>query len=413
MDSKLKAQENKPVKRSIGKKDKRFNSLAFLSLNLFAILICLFTFNPFLNAAQEDPFPQQLEGDLSRGTSALYRLEFPIAERHFRHAIELRPDHPAPYFFLVMLTWYRLTYDDLLARDHSLEQLLEQQAETVVHVSKQFAKKREGEAVAHLYWGGALGVKGWHHVIRGQWIRAYFSGKKAYANVQKAIELNPELYDAYLGIGMYEYHAATLGPTLKALASFSIRGDKEKALGALRIAKEKSRYVKQEASYFLWFAELKEKRLEDALQKANELIQTFPYSPLFEWCKIQTLFEQGKWEEVLKAGEPFRFLAKLSPQPEGVSSPYQLLLSKVDYHCGVAARNLRKLDMAERYFEEAIAQAAAFGGWKALSTLHLGEILELEGNRSVAMEKYRKVLELPDFSSSHAHARQRLRAHRR
>ena len=263
--------------------------------------------------------------------------------------------------------------------------------------------------MGYLYWGGALGAKGWYHVTRSQWVRAYFSGKKGYSYVKKVAEIDPNVFDAYLGIGMYEYYAATLGPTLKALASFSIRGEKATAMRYLRLAELRSRYVRLEASYFIWNADLEEGRLDEALEKAESLKNAFPTSHLFRWCEIQTLFAQKRWEEVLKRSEEFVYLAESGPQPEGYRSPFERLLSKVYYHCGLSAEHLNRPKQAKLYFDKAIDQYAEFQGWKVLAYLRRGELFDLEGKRMDALGKYRAVLKFRDIWDSHKTARKLIR----
>lgn len=380
-----------------------------LILCFFLFAFSFFSVKTFAEGSQTDAFPLELEADLSAGTTAIYLLDFKSAEKHLQHAIDLQPEHPAAYFFLLMSTWYQLTYDSFLNRSPTLEEVFSERLESAVRQSKKLLKNKETRPIGYLYWGGTLGVKGWYHLTRGQWTRAYFSGKKGYSLLKKSLELNPELYDAHLGIGMYEYYAATLAPTLKALSSFAIRGNKEKALNHLWLAELKSRYVRTEASYFLWNAALEENRLEDAAEKVKVLNGFFPESPLFQWYKIQTLYSQKRWKEVIKNGEEFFLLASQGVQREDALNSYGLLISKVLYHSGMSALYLKNLELAKLYFDRTIDQPADFLGWKVLSYLRQGELFDLKEKRSNALEKYHAVLEFPPFWDSHKTARQRIK----
>lgn len=377
----------------------------------FLSLFILFFLSKELKAQKhnENGFPSILEADLSASATAVYHLQFNSAERHLHHAMLLLPDHPAPYFFMTMLRWYQFTYDSLENKNPVLEKALEYEAERAIQTAKKYVKKNK--ATGFLYWGGALGSKGWYRVMRGQWVRAYFDGKKGYSLMRKVIEIDPQLYDAYLGIGMYEYYAATLGPALRALASFSIRGDKESALRSLQVAQNMSRYVRLEAAYFLWSGAMDEGRLADAKKIAEVLTQSYPESPLFRWCEIQTLFYQKKWVETILKGEKYRedALKVKGPQQGNFVNPFNLLLAKVYYHCGAAAFNLRHFDRAKFYFSKAMEQHSEFVGWKAMAILRMGELLELEGKRNEAIENYKKVLGLPKVWNSHKLAKERLK----
>ncbi len=356
-----------------------------------------------------EAFPPDLEGYLSAGTSAVYNLDFKSAEEQLARAVQIRPDHPAAYFFQLMLIWYRLTYDCLLNRNPPMEKKLLDQAERTIDISKTYIEKSGHPEVGYLYLGGALGAKGWFHVTRNQWVRAYLSGKKGYSNMLKVVELDPEVYDAYLGIGMFEYYAATLGPTLKALASFSIRGDRERALRHLRFAEFKSRFVRLEAAYFQWNAANDEQRYDDAERKAAALTHSFPDSPLFLWCRIKTAFDQKKWDVVMQECERYILRANAGPQREFYLSPYELLMSKVLYHYAVSAWNIRNFRLAKQLLDSVIDQPTEFEGWKSLAYLRRGELFDIEGKRMDAQAKYRAVLKYPDVWDSHKLARQRIR----
>ncbi len=354
-------------------------------------------------------FPPELEADLSAGATAIYYLQFDTARHHLDNIIRIRPDHPAAYFFTAMATWYEITYDSLLHRDSGLDREFEDMIDKTIGVSKRFSKDNATEAAGNLYWGGGLGAKGWRLVSRRQWVKAYLSGKKGFALMQNAMERDPALYDAYLGVGMYEYYAATLGPVLKVLSSFLVRGNREEGLRYLYAAQTKSRYVRMEAAYFMWNAFMDEGRLSEAEEKLAFLMSTIPQSPLFEWCEIQTLFYQKRWEDVLVKGEAYERMAHSGPQPRGRKSPHQLLLAKVYYHCGLAALNLKSIAMAHRYFDRAISEPSAFQGWRTMALLRRGELWDLEGNRAKAEEDYRGAQAMPDVWDSKSIAKARIK----
>ncbi len=358
---------------------------------------------------QVDPFPQKLEADLSAGTTAVYMLDFKTARKHFERAIEIDPDHPAAYFFQLMEIWYELTYDSLANRNSQTEKILEYQAELASRKAEAYTKNPKTAAVGYLYWGGAQGAKGWYHVTRSNWIRAYFAGKKGYAYMQKVLEIDPKLTDAYLGVGMYEYYAATLGPTLKALASFAISGDKAEAVRDLTIAQTQSRFVRFEAAYFLWNAYAMEGNHEEAHRRALELKKSFPESPLFRWCEVCVLLQEKKWHDALKVCEEYSALTFSGPQDENARNPFHKLLTKIYYHAGLAAYNLGDIQRAKTYFDKTIDQECEFQGWKVLAYLRRGEIFDIENKRMEAQAKYRAVLKYPDVYDSHKIARRRIR----
>lgn len=377
-------------------------TLAFAALSIFFLHV------PARAELSPEAFPRELEADLSAGATAIYHLDFEAAERHLNNAVRLHPGHPAAYFFFAMAKWYELSYDSLLRRDPRIEKQFEQHADRAIAVAKKFSKRRETEAAGNLYWGGGLGAKGWNHVARRQWVRAYFAGKKGYGLLKRAVQIEPALYDAYLGVGMYEYYAATLGPVLKALSSFVVRGNREQALKYMGWAETRSRYVRTEAAYFLWNAAIDENRLGDAHAKIRELLHIFPRSPLFLWCEVQTLYVERRWEEVIRKCREYSHGALAGPDPQDHRRPERLILAKVYFHQAAAEFNLKRYDQARAMFERCAREPAEFSGWKSMANLRLGELDDMEGHRERAIQRYRAVLALPDAWDSHDLARHRL-----
>ena len=85
---------------------------------------------------------------------------------------------------------------------------------------------------------------------RKSWLTAYIDGRRAYRNAGKAVALDPALYDAYLGIGAFDYYVATLSGFVRALA-FTGGGDKAQGLAKLRLAAERGRFSRVAAKLLL------------------------------------------------------------------------------------------------------------------------------------------------------------------
>ena len=84
--------------------------------------------------------------------------------------------------------------------------------------------------------GAAYGVSSRLLCTRKEWIKAYFQGRKAIGFVRKAAALDPELYDAYVGIGMYEYYNGVYSHVDKVLAKLRFGGNRLQGIEHLKIA---------------------------------------------------------------------------------------------------------------------------------------------------------------------------------
>ena len=65
------------------------------------------------------------------------------------------------------------------------------------------------------------------------------------------MELDPTLYDAYVGLGIYDYFIDTMSGVQAVLAAHLIHGDKARGLRELQLAIDKSQHARVEAMTFL------------------------------------------------------------------------------------------------------------------------------------------------------------------
>jgi hypothetical protein len=112
-------------------------------------------------------------------------------------------------------------------------------------------KKGDPTGEIRLCLGGALGLKGRWDAIQGHWLAAYKNGKKAFDVQDEAIKSNPELYDAYLGVGIFHYYVAVLPAAVKIFARMIFGGSKAQGLREINLAKDKGRFSRTAALLFL------------------------------------------------------------------------------------------------------------------------------------------------------------------
>jgi len=143
----------------------------------------------------------------------LYHLEYAKARDQFDLYNQKNPNDPAGYFFKTATDWWQLAqeYDQQLPQ---IEQQLEEDYQTTVKVADVLldtATDARTRGLACLYEGGAQGLKGRWLVTQHPMGESLFHREKADTTCyRKALEYDPTLYDAYLGLGIYDYFTDTL-----------------------------------------------------------------------------------------------------------------------------------------------------------------------------------------------------------
>ena len=135
-------------------------------------------------------------------------------------------------------------------------------------------------------------------------MNAYFLGRRGNALLRKAIEFDPKLYDAYMGLGIYDYFTDTLPGVQGVLAALLIHGDKHRGLKELQWAIDKGNHARIEAMMFLIEIYTSEENTPDkALPLAEALRKEFPQSYVMHLTEATVLYQMKKWPEMVKEAQ--------------------------------------------------------------------------------------------------------------
>lgn len=123
--------------------------------------------------------------------------------------------------------------------------------------------------------------------------------KKCKKHMNKAIEKNPNRYDAYLAIGIFNFYAANIPPGLKFLASIlGITGNEALGLVQLQQAASNSSWLQNHAAFVLTYAYGHTKKNYSGAQTyLGQLIKRFPNNPHFLHLKGEYAMRARQFEE--------------------------------------------------------------------------------------------------------------------
>lgn len=323
------------------------------------------------------------EAVVQRGLDALYMSDYEGAERIFAEAMSARPGDPVPSLGRATAVWWRMEND--FAEPGSAD---EKEFAAAVKQAVADAKKARGAggAEAYLYLGAAYGLRGRREAALRQWFGAYFDGRRAYRNARKAVKLNPELYDAYLGLGAFDYYVATLSRFVRALA-FTSGGGRDKGLSELDLA-TRGRYSGVAARLLIvgidWTFE---KKPQDAWKILEELHRRYPASPMIDAMRLIGLFQ-------LRDGPGLKTEARIFLDKAERGAPFFRPADRPAgrYFLGLGEQLSGEYPQALAEYEEALKDVPA--GHKMRSMLHLfmGECRDLQGRRDDAAALYRQAL---------------------
>ena len=265
------------------------------------------------------------------------------------------PHHPAPYFFKAaayqdwMSTFRTIRYEEKLV--HNIDEAI-RRGESML---------RQGQDPwISFYVGAAYGYRALFRFRKHDWISAYLDAEKGVEHFKEALEREPLLYDAYLGLGSYHYWRSAKSETIRLIA-FWIPDKRELGLEQLRFAFKHGRYAVHEAGYDLVAAYYDAGQNEKAMEILSQIIQEKEKPGLPDlYYKGRLLIRFKKWQAV---EHTFRELLKAIQSQDIVSVGYQV---ECQYWIAVALAAQNKKAEARNMVEQALLLGEKRNGYKEL-----------------------------------------------
>ena len=328
----------------------------------------------------------------------IYAIKVEEADKAVDAIIKKYPNHPFGHFGKAMTAWAKFEYQQERS-NAKLDDEYVKLTDRVAKIGEAWLKKHPKDENAYMCLGGIYGLRARLAVTQHRWVKAYFDGKKAVRRMRKAIKINPELYDAYLGLGMYEYYAGTLPGVVGILSKiFFISGNAEKGLKYLTICSEKGYFNKTAAKLILIeiYTQYKGKYSNPKLSVkwSQELMAEYPMHPLMHFVLIASLYEDGQIQKVQDEG--FKYLKYIEEKRTIYTKNY---LPRAYLTVATSYLAQMKLDEAEKYFLKSVdtlGEKDIAPRWAVWSIVRLGNIYDLKGDRKKAMEYYNKALSYED-----------------
>lgn len=353
---------------------------------------------------------QNAEIHLDEGLRRLYSLDYQESRDAFRKLIELEPDNPFGYLFEAGGIWWQSSMEyGLFKGTPTLQGLFEQDIEAALRKADTMteSKDKPQRADGHFVMGMTLGTRGQWGLMRGHWWQAYRDGKKAIKHLKKCVKTDEHYYDAYLGLGVFDYQAARLPGVVTVLAG--IDGDEKRGLERIQLAVENGRYGWRQAAQMLSSIYILDKRdWARALNVVLRLQKAVPESPYFDFLALY--LKQRLGDQKGSLADARLLFEKAKENPESFRRKQLSLLCGLSADQCLAGPDVRgALPWLDRALEETAAEKPGIvydSAWHTMLRLYRGLGHDILGQREPALKDYKWVLAHPDFSDAHARAKE-------
>ena len=341
---------------------------------------------------------------LWEGIYSFYNYEFNKSVSIISEVRKLHPEHPTVHFTWAVSKWLRAqAYNGIEESYDTLSASLEK----IIPVYDDYVEQYPDEPEYRLYAAAAKGVKARVHLGKKEWISVVMEGIKGYSGIRAVHNKNPELWDAYFPIGILNFYAGNMSGFVQFLAGF-IGIDADKALGMeqMTITAEKGKFAWIEASQIVVFVYLwMDQDFEKALTISQRLVDRIPKSIYNQHLYTESLVRFNRLDE---AEANLRLTNKMAKRLPSLSKKGWLPTLKyhdalLSFYKGDTDRAMEMVTQSINEFNTELDTPLGFG------YLLRGNIHDLRGNRSLAVEDYRSAVRLDNYSAAMTEARQYLR----
>ena len=135
------------------------------------------------------------------GINALYNLDFDKSQEKFDELMRITSGDPRGYFFSAIRHFFQfMIYNDNEDFDKFFEH-----SEKVIQICENLIKQNKQDYNAQFFLGGIYGYRGMAYILKQSTLKAVWDGRKGYGLIKDIIKAKPDMYDAYLGSGLFDY----------------------------------------------------------------------------------------------------------------------------------------------------------------------------------------------------------------
>jgi len=229
-----------------------------------------------------------------------YDCKFDDALNGADEIISIMPGDPEGYFYKGGI-YKRMMEEGCLTSDDSTMMKVRSLIDRACRLSEQELDKQPDNVMAYFYYAASLVYRAWYESKNHDWLAVLSDGTKAKKTLEKAIEIDPNFYDAYTGIGAFNCYAARIPWYMKPIALvLGVHGDEDEGIAQLKKAVEFGKYAKIEAQMFLGsIAYVNREDYSSSAKLLLELHKRFPNNLYITQYLCKDYYELQNYDETI------------------------------------------------------------------------------------------------------------------
>ncbi len=335
------------------------------SVRLSFILI-IFVFSQGIFAQSE------IKNAILRGLDNYYNFKWSQSELTFQRLIDKYPDDPRGYYYKSgIYFWYYFSNKDKA----DLQKFMEYSDEAIEKAVALLDSDADNTDVLYIL-GANYSYRAMAFTQEGKFLDAVWATKKSESFLNKVIELNPKFYDAYLGLGLYNFALGQIPKAFQwALSLAGMKGDKEKGLKYIKEAMTLGTYSKVEAKFY--YAQILSDFFTDystASKYMTNLISRYPNNLLFNYSLAVIYIKERKLEQSERILRRIRY---------NHTAKFKQLVAYSNFLIGDILFKKNKFDSATVYYNKFILTTPD-NDYTGIANYRLGVCYEFMGQKDVS-----------------------------
>ena len=326
------------------------------------------------------------------GEDALFRMDFVAADADVKKAMALNPDYPHAYLGAALGDFIRYGYGPEQS-DEGLVKSFDREVDASIEAAERWLKTHPDDAEALLVLGCGYGISARLALERHEYLKGWRNGSRSMKSIRAALKADPEMYDAYLGLGMFDYYVDTIPRFAGWLAKIMLGGSRARGMQELRLAAEKGHFARTAAQLILVEIDTQDefgaRNTADAVRLMAGIRAKYPYSAMLHSAGVVALYENGDYAEGLRESREYLERVRSGKYPAVNMSMARALNGTLLWASGGSK-------------EEALAEFRASPEdspatrWSSWNHVRAGQLLDLLGRRDEALAAYKAAYALPD-----------------
>lgn len=223
----------------------------------------------------------------------------------------------------------------------------------VINITDSLIAKREDSGLSQsadlfFYRGSAYGYLAYFLGQKGDWYKALNNGMQSVDDLERAIECDSTMWDAYLGLGVYKYWKSTKLKFVLWLPFVSDR--REEGIENIKTAIVNDCHSRYLAMHQLIYILIDHKEYDSAIKYGRMAIEAYPQSQFMWWAYAHCYYKKHDNDQAIQA---YRILLNIIESDTQANPMHWMTLhirfaelyqrmgktDKVDYHCRLIMEN--------------------------------------------------------------------------